>query len=103
MRMIRNDSWSYTMANYHITIHGSDREAMADLVRVHHVHVYRQTVVERDGGYRVSARANDETIKRLIDAGYEVQRHEDLDEAAKDSLRQVGQGNRFLDQAGEVR
>jgi hypothetical protein len=39
----------------------------------------------------------------LIDAGYQVQRHEDLDEAAKDSLRQVGQGNRFLDQAGEVR
>lgn len=103
MRVLRNNSWSCTMANYHITIHGSDREAMADLVRVHHVHVYRQTVAERDGGYRVSARANDETIKRLIDAGYQVQRHEDLDEAAKDSLRQVGQGNRFLDQAGEVR
>jgi hypothetical protein len=91
------------MTNYHVTIHGSDREAMADLVRTHHVHVYRQTVAEDDGGYRVSARADDDMIKRLIDAGYRVERHEDLDEAAKASLREVGQGNRFLKQAGEAR
>lgn len=91
------------MPNYHVTIHGADREAMADLVRVHHVHVYRQTVADHDSGYRVSARADEQTIKLLTDAGYRVERHEDLDEAAKDSLRQVGQGNRFLDQAGDAR
>jgi hypothetical protein len=91
------------MPNYHVTIHGADREAMADLVRVHHVHVYRQTVAEHDSGYRVSARADEQTIKRLTDAGYRVERHEDLDEVAKESLRQVGQGNRFLDQAGDAR
>ena len=91
------------MPNYHVTIHGADREAMADLVRVHHVHVYRQTVADHDSGYRVSARADEQTIKRLTDAGYRVERHEDLDEAAKDSLRQVGQGNRFLDQTGDAR
>ena len=91
------------MPNYHITIHGADREAMADLVRVHRVRVYGQTLSEEDTGYRVSALADEETIKRLQGVGYRVEQHEDVDEAAKDSLRQVGQGNRFLNQAGERR
>lgn len=96
------------MPNYHVTIHGADREAMADLVRVHHVHVFRQTVAEhtasdQDDGYRVSALADEKTIEQLISAGYRVEQHEDVDQAAQDSLRQVGQGNRFLDQTGESR
>lgn len=91
------------MPNYHITIHGADLEAMADLVRVHRVRVYGQTLTEEDTGYRVSALADEETIKRLQGVGYRVEQHEDVDEAAKDSLRQVGQGNRFLNQAGERR
>ena len=32
------------MANYHITVHGADRDAMADIVRVHGVRVYGQTL-----------------------------------------------------------
>ncbi|HEV7453436.1 MAG TPA: hypothetical protein VGO16_19075 [Pseudonocardiaceae bacterium] len=91
------------MPNYHVSIHGADREAMADLVRAHHVRVYDQTLTDEDTGYRVSALADDETIKRLQGAGYRVEQHEDVDEAAQDSLRHVGQGNRFLDQAGDVR
>ena len=91
------------MPNYHVTIHGADREAMADLVRAHHVRVYGQTLTDKDTGYQVSALADDETIKRLQSAGYRVEQHEDVDEAAKDSLRHVGQGNRFLDQAGDLR
>jgi hypothetical protein len=90
------------MPNYHVTIHGADREAMADLVRAHHVRVYGQTLVAEDTGYRVSGLGNDETITRLQGAGYRVERHEDVDEAAKDSLRHVGRGNRFLDPAGEL-
>jgi hypothetical protein len=69
------------MPHYHVTIYGADREAMADLVGVHHVHVSRQTVAEHDGGYRVSARADDEMIRWLTDAGYRIQQHEDLDDA----------------------
>jgi hypothetical protein len=91
------------MPNYHITIHGADREAMADLVRAHHVRVYGQTLTDQDTGYRVSALADDETIQRLQSAGYRVEQHEDVDEAAQDSLRHVGRGNRFLDQAEDVR
>ena len=66
------------MPNYHITIHGVDREAMADLVRAHRVRVYGQTLTEEDTGYRVSALANDEAITRLKGAGYRVERHEDV-------------------------
>jgi hypothetical protein len=91
------------MPNYHVTIHGADREAMADLVRAHNVRVYGQTLTDEDTGYRVSALATDETITRLRDAGYRVEQHEDVDEAAQDSLRYVGQGNRFLDQTGDER
>ena len=91
------------MPNYHVTIYGADREAMADLVRVHHVHVYRQTLADHDTGHRVSALADEATITRLQSAGYRVDQHEDVDEAAKDSLDQVGRGNRFLDQAGDQR
>src|SRR5579884_4308496 len=86
------------MPNYHITVHGADREAMADLVRAYRVRVYGQTLTEEDTGYRVSALADEETITRLQAEGYRVEQHEDVDEAARDSLRDVGQGNRFLDQ-----
>ena len=91
------------MPNYHVTIHGADREAMADLVRAHHVRVYGQTLTEEDTGYRVSGLADENTIKQLQGAGYRVEQHEDVDEAAQDSLPHVGQGNRFLDQAGDLR
>lgn len=91
------------MPNYHVTIHGADREAMADLVRVHHVRVYGQTIAEEDTGYRVSGLADEDTIEQLQGAGYRVEQHEDVDEAAQDSLRHVGQGNRFVDQAGDLR
>jgi carboxypeptidase T len=82
------------MSNYHVTIHGADRPALADLVRVHGVHVYPQTLHEGPGDYRVDAVADDDTIERLVAAGFGVDRHEDVDEDATDSLRFVGHGNR---------
>ncbi len=85
------------MANYHITVHGADRQAMADLVRVHGIRVYPQTLTEGADGDRVSAVADDDAIARLRGAGYLVQEHEDVDEDARSSLDQIGQGNRFLD------
>jgi hypothetical protein len=79
----------------HITIRGSDRDAMADLVRTHGVRVYPQTLTEKAEGFQVDAVVDEAVIRRLLDAGYEVDQHEDVDEAARDSLRQVGQGNRY--------
>src|SRR5262249_51795851 len=90
---------SHTMPNYHVTIHGADRTAMADLVRAHKVPVYGQTLTEEDTGYRVSGLADDEAITRLTSAGYQVERHEDVDEAAREDLPHNGQ---FLNQATEM-
>lgn len=68
---------------------------MADLVRVHGVRVYAQTLREMAEGFQVDAVAEDDMIRQLTDAGYRVDRHEDVDQVAQDSLRQVGLGNRF--------
>jgi len=87
------------VARYHITVYGADRAAMADLVRVHGVRVYAQTLQEGSGGYRVDAVCDESEIDKLTDAGYRVDRHEDVDEAARDSLRHVGTGNRFAAEA----
>jgi hypothetical protein len=83
------------MPTFHITVHGADREAMADLVRVHGVRVLPQTLQEGDAEPRVDALADEPTIQRLAGAGYRVESHEDVDEAAREDLQQVGQGNRF--------
>jgi hypothetical protein len=83
------------MPTFHVTVRGDDREAMADLVRVHGVRVLPQTLDEQGSEPRVDALADEPTIQRLTDAGYRVERHEDVDEAAREDLRDVGQGNRF--------
>jgi hypothetical protein len=79
----------------HITVRGDDREAMADLVRVHGVHVLPQTYEEEGSELRVDALADESTIQRLTDAGYRVEQHEDVEEAVQEDLAQVGQGDRF--------
>ena len=85
------------MANYHVTVHGTDRQAMADLVRVHGLRVYPQTLREAAHGDTVAAVADEEMIRRLRGAGYLVEEHEDVEEDARSSLDQVGSGNRFRD------
>ena len=90
------------MAKIHITVHGGDRAAMADLVRVHGVRVYPQTLREKGDGFQVDAVADDTLIRRLADAGYGVDRHEDVDQAAQDSLRHVGRGNRYAADAAAL-
>ena len=83
------------MPTFHITGRGADREAMADLVRVHGVRVLPQTLDEGGAEPRVAAMADEPTIRRLADAGYRVEQHEDVDQSAREDLEQVGQGNRF--------
>jgi hypothetical protein len=90
------------MPTFHITVRGADREAMADLVRTHRVRVLPQTLDESGPQPRVAALADEPTIRRLTDAGYRVEQHEDVDEAAREDLEQVGQGNRFAAELAEV-
>jgi hypothetical protein len=87
------------VAKFHITVQGADRAAMADIVRVHGVRVYGQTLKERGEGFQVDGVGDDAVIAALTEAGYRVDRHEDLDEAARESLRDVGTGNRFAARA----
>jgi hypothetical protein len=90
------------MTTFHITVRGTDREAMADLVRRHGLRVFPQTLDEGDPQPRVDAMADEPTIRRLQDAGYRVERHEDVDEAAQEDLEHVGQGNRFAAELAEA-
>jgi hypothetical protein len=83
------------MPTFHITVQGTDREAMADLVRTHRLRVFPQTLEEGGPAPRVDAMADDTLIRRLRQAGYRVEQHEDVDEAAQEDLEQIGQGNRF--------
>jgi hypothetical protein len=87
------------MPRYHVTIYGSGPEAMADLVRKHHVTVLRRTLRRTDQpnrGFGVAALADIPTISALKSAGYEVDQHEDVDKTAKKHLAEVGKGNRYL-------
>ena len=88
------------MPNYHVTVHGTGREALADLVRVHGLRVYAQTLDEQPTDPRVDAIADDATIGRLVAAGFRVDRHEDIDQAAQESIGEVGQGNRYATDEG---
>jgi hypothetical protein len=101
MTTVREVKAGSRMANYHITVRGAGRTAMADLVRVHHVRVYPQTLHERADQSSVDAVADEEAITRLQNAGYAVQQHEDVDADARESLQHVSHGNRFEQAAGE--
>ena len=83
------------MPTIHITVRGDDQEAMADLLRVHDVPVLPQTFKEEGPELRVDALVDESTIRRLTDAGYRVEQHEDVEAAAQEDLAEVGQGDRF--------
>jgi hypothetical protein len=83
------------MTRYRITISGSTKEAMADLVRKHKIQIFRNTVRSKDINYVVDAIAQPDEIQLLETAGYHIQRHEDVDEVGKARQKEVGQGNRY--------
>ncbi len=84
------------MTRYRITIFGQTKEAMADLVRKHKIHVLRNTVRSKDTGHAVDAIAQLNEIQLLEAAGYSIQRHEDVDEVGKARQKEVGRGNRYI-------
>ena len=84
------------MARYHVTVVGEDPAKMAALVTEHGLGVLRQTLRETPEGQAVAAIATPDQIRRLVKAGYTVERHEDVDKAAKATLKDVGRGNRYL-------
>jgi hypothetical protein len=84
------------MTRYRITISGSTKEAMADLVRKHKIQILGSTVRHsEDTGHVVDAIAQPHEIEMLEAAGYHIQRHEDVDEVGKARQKEVGMGNRY--------
>jgi len=84
------------MPRYRVTISGQGYEAMADLMRVHQVEVlHRSSRHKGRQRYTVDALADDSVIQQLMQAGYQVERHEDVDEVGRQRQQEVGQGNRY--------
>src|SRR5215470_16091821 len=72
------------MTRYRITINGSNRAAMADLIRKYDIEVSDHGGgFAPDTGYTVTAFATPRQIAELQREGYRVVQHEDADELAK--------------------
>jgi hypothetical protein len=89
------------MPRYRITISGQTADAMADLIRVHKIQVSDHAARRRQGGYTVDAIADEEQIRLLEGKGYQVTRHEDVDQEGQARQREVGQGNRYRERADQ--
>jgi hypothetical protein len=84
------------MPRYRITITGKDRESMLDLVRKHKIQVFDHGIrFTESEGFSVGAVAEPADIQRLESAGYQVRRHEDVDEQGKARQQEVGRGDRY--------
>ena len=84
------------MPRYHITITGQTGEAMIDLVRQHKIQVLDHGAHRsREAGFLVHAIASENDIQRLQDAGYTVEKHEDIDEVGRARQKEVGRGDRY--------
>jgi carboxypeptidase T len=90
------------MPRYRITISGSDKAAMADLVRKHGIQIFDHGIrFAPDIGCTVAAFATPDEIRKLQQNGYAVLQHEDADELGKIRQRDVGRGNRYTSSTHE--
>jgi hypothetical protein len=84
------------MPRYHVTISSRDREAMLDLVRKHRIpvedHGTRRT---QSGEYSVDAILEPSDIQKIEQAGYRIERHEDVDQTGRARQKEVGRGDRY--------
>ncbi|MFI5394244.1 MAG: hypothetical protein ACHQ9S_01815 [Candidatus Binatia bacterium] len=69
---------------------------MTDLVRKHNIRVLDHGARRGKGaGFVVDAIVEEPDVKRLRDAGYSVEQHEDVDKTGKARQKEVGRGNRY--------
>lgn len=81
---------------YRITITSTDRDAMLDLVRTHHIEVFDHGIrYVASVGYSVDAAADSSEIATLRAAGYALRKHEDLGRRGKARQKEVGKGDRY--------
>jgi carboxypeptidase T len=88
------------MTRYRITISGSNKAAMADLVRKYDIEVSDHGIhFAPDVGYTVTAFATPAEIRKLQQVNYRVVQHEDAGEWGKARQREIGVGNRYAQSA----
>jgi hypothetical protein len=84
------------MPRYRITISSRSGQAMTDLVRKYKIPVLDHGARRsKETGFAVDAIVEEADIKRLRDAGYTVEQHEDADATGKERQKEVGKGNRY--------
>ncbi|HXM48525.1 MAG TPA: hypothetical protein VN956_11830 [Pyrinomonadaceae bacterium] len=84
------------MPRYHITITSQSGQAMIDLVRKHKIQVLDHGARRsKEAGFVVHAIVSDADIQRLQDAGYNVEKLEDVDEVGRARQKEVGRGDRY--------
>ena len=84
------------MPRYRITVSSKSGQAMTDLVRKYKVPVLDHGARRsREAGFIVHAIVEEADIQRLRDAGYIVEKHEDVDETGKARQKEVGRGDRY--------
>jgi len=84
------------MPRYRITISSQSGPAMTDLVLKHKIPVLDHGARRsKETGFSVDAIVEEADIKRLRDAGYTVEQHEDVDETGKARQKEVGRGDRY--------
>lgn len=82
--------------SYRVTIYGPDYDAMADLVRRHHVGVFGNTARRLgDEGYAVDAFLTEDQIEALEGESYRIERIEDFHARDTERYADVGKGNRY--------
>jgi hypothetical protein len=90
------------MPRYRISITNPSKEAMADLLRNYKLHIIDHSVRhDKDTGHHhVDAIAQPHEINLLEADGYQIERHEDVDEIGKARQMEVGKGNRYKRESG---
>jgi len=84
------------MPRYRITIMSHDRGAMLDLLRTYHLDVFDHgSRYSESEGYVVDAVADAAEIKALRQAGYGIQKHQDIDATGRARQKEVGRGDRY--------
>ena len=83
------------MPRYRVTISHGDREAMLDLIRKLRIQIDEHSAQSTESGHSVDAIVEPAEIQELERAGYNVQRHEDVDETGKERQKEVGRGDRY--------
>jgi hypothetical protein len=81
------------MSNYFVKISTTSWERLADLQRLYHLDVVRQTARQpSEEVFEIDGLLSEDQIEQLRAAGYEISIVADAEQVARERLKQVGRG-----------